>query len=200
MWLAPVRKCCSMVPTRTRCRRSLNAEIKDGLASCRRPQAQRLRSCVYSRIPEVGTSLATEKEEGLASGQRPQARRSGSCTVASLMLAHVSSCRQKKGSSRIDAHVFGSSCRYFLVFPCFACSVALSSAVSIAPILASWHTSQSIRRAQRPRASNRSSTTTRVPEYRVHYKIHTVSSISGQILEGSKFLIQCRPFCLLCRN
>ena len=64
MWLAPVRKCCSMVPTRTRCRRSLNAEIKDGLASCRRPQAQRLRSCVYSRIPEVGTSLTTQTEEG----------------------------------------------------------------------------------------------------------------------------------------
>ena len=53
----------------------------------------------------VQESLTAETEEGFASYRRPQAQRLGSwCTVAFLKLAHVSSCRQRKGSPRIDAH------------------------------------------------------------------------------------------------
>ena len=95
MWLAPVRKWCSMVPRApTWC--------STVYVACSRTQmVQHGPTCTHP----VQESLTAETEEGFASYRRPQAQRLGSwCTVAFLKLAHVSSCRQRKGSPRIDAH------------------------------------------------------------------------------------------------
>ena len=60
---------------------------------------------MYGCILTVGKRLIAQTEEGLASYRRPKAQRFGSwCTVASFKLARVSSCRQRKGLDRINAH------------------------------------------------------------------------------------------------
>ena len=60
---------------------------------------------MYGCILTIGKRLIAQTEEGLTSYRRPKAQRFGSwCTVASFKLARVSSCRQKKGLPRINAH------------------------------------------------------------------------------------------------
>ena len=82
---------------------------------------------MYGCILTVGKRLIAQTEEGLTSYRRPKAQRFGSwCTVASFKLARVSSCRQRKGLPRINAHThkkkwkFGSRCCHTHWFSDFA--------------------------------------------------------------------------------